>query len=185
MKKTLALAILGVAATTTAFGQGSIIFDNYVAGTYNQVVWGPGVPGQTAGTAVTDPAIQLQLLYAEGVVTDIGLLIPGVTVAINPAFSFDPGNGAGEGGYFSGPTQLLSTWGAGDTFTFAVEVVTPGYRNGTLQLWQETANIRGTTSPQTGFENFPGATVVLIPEPSTFALAGLGAAALLIFRRRA
>lgn len=36
----------------------------------------------------------------------------------------------------------------------------------------------------TDFANMPAITISAIPEPSTFALAGLGAAALLIFRRR-
>jgi len=36
----------------------------------------------------------------------------------------------------------------------------------------------------TDFTGMPGITLTTIPEPSTFALAGLGAAALLIFRRR-
>jgi hypothetical protein len=38
--------------------------------------------------------------------------------------------------------------------------------------------------PGTAFQSFNLYTIATVPEPSTFALAGLGAAALLIFRRR-
>jgi PEP-CTERM putative exosortase interaction domain len=50
-------------------------------------------------------------------------------------------------------------------------------------MWQESDNIHAVNVSQTGFGNFPGATVV-VPEPSTLALAGLGSAALLFLRRR-
>jgi hypothetical protein len=42
----------------------------------------------------------------------------------------------------------------------------------------------GTVLPTTLFPPFTSINLAIVPEPSTFALAGLGAAALLIFRRR-
>lgn len=175
MKKILVAAILGIAAVANTHGQGSIIFDNYTQGTYNQVIWGAGhAPGPV------NQAIQLQLFFAEGIFGNINQLAAGVTGAVDPSRTFT--GAAGDGGWFSGATQLLNTWAPGDTFTFAVQVTSPGFV-GTTALWQESAAIHATSGPQSGFLNFPGL-VVSVPEPSTFALAGLGSAALLIFRRR-
>jgi hypothetical protein len=180
MKKTIVAAILGIAAVANSYGQGSIIFDNYTQGTYNQVVWGAG-SGHTVGSAVTDP-ITLQLYYAQGTgFTTIGQLTAGVTGVIDTTRLF-VGN-AGAGGWFSGATQVLNTWAPGATFTFAVVATGPGNATGTSTFWTESSAIHPTASSQSGFLNFPGLTVT-IPEPSTFALAGLGSAAMLIFRRR-
>lgn len=185
MKKTLVAAALGIAAATTVFGQGSILLNNYVSGTYNQVVWGTGTPQM--GTAVTSASgIELQLYWGPGVLTDYAQLTAGVITPLSAA-NYDPGRGFGGGGYFTGPTQQVSPWVAGDTFTFGLRVVAgsgtlPGVM-GESALWQESANIHALALPQFGLANFPGLTVI-IPEPTTFALAGLGSAALLIFRRR-
>lgn len=185
MKRTLLTAILGVAAvSTTAFGQGSIIFDNYVTGTYNQVVWGAGT-GADAGKAATQDTVNLQLWYGSGVVTSVSGLTAGVTATINPLATYDAGAGFGGGGYFTGPTQVLPAWQPGDTYTFAVTLIDP---SGKFKidpiLWQETSNIHAVNVAQFGLQNFPGATIVPVPEPSTIALIGLGSAGLLFIRRR-
>jgi|SwirhirootsSR2_FD_contig_31_3731801_length_588_multi_2_in_0_out_0_1 hypothetical protein len=180
MKKVIVATILGLAAANS-FGQGAIQFDNYTQGTYNQVVWGPGVPGHVAGTAVSDVPVSMQLYFAEGTGLTFGQLSPGVIGDLDLTRTF--GGAAGVGGWFSGATQLLPTWAAGDTFTFAVVVTGPGGYFGQSALWTETAAIHSSMVPVSGFLNFPGLTVN-VPEPTTFALAGLGSAALLIFRRR-
>jgi hypothetical protein len=179
MKKTIVAAILGIAAVANSFGQGSIIFDNYTQGTYNQVIWGPA--GVNPGVAVNQ-AITMQLYFAEGTgFSSIGQLTPGVTGVVD--LSRDFAGTAGVGGWFSGATQILPTWAPGDTFTFAIVVTGPGQAVGTSAFWTETAAVHATAGPQSGFLNFPGL-AVNIPEPTTFALAGLSGAAMLIFRRR-
>jgi len=59
-------------------------------------------------------------------------------------------------------------------------------RYGVLAFTQSTANYNALPPPPTPLVNWPGQDLVMtpVPEPSIFALAGLGAAALLIFRRR-
>jgi len=47
-----------------------------------------------------------------------------------------------------------------------------------------TQKLGGAGTPAPGLSSMPAIVLQTIPEPSTFALAGLGAAALLIFRRR-
>jgi len=62
-----------------------------------------------------------------------------------------------------------------------------GGKSGGALTWQQAT---GTTDPPStvfvtaGAAGFNGLVLAPVPEPSTFALAGLGAAALLIFRRR-
>jgi hypothetical protein len=177
MKKAILASILGIAVVANTFGQGSIIFDNYTQGTYNQVVWGD--PPHL--TAVTDP-ITLQLYYGKGTgYTDISQLTVGVTGAVDPTRTFV--GAYGPGGWFSGATQVLPTWAPGDTFTFAVVVTGPGDYAGHSLFWTETAAIHPTASSQSGFLNFPGLNLT-IPEPSSFAVVSVAGAVLFTFRRR-
>jgi hypothetical protein len=181
MKKTIVAAIIGMAAVASSFGQGAIIFDNYTTGTYSQVVWGQNAPGHVPGTPVNNVAVQIQLYWAEGTgFSSLAQLTPGVIATVDP--TLNSAVAAGNGGWFSGATQILPSWVAGDTFTFAILVTSPGFV-GQSAFWTETANVKSTGVPSSGFANFPGLEVN-IPEPSTFALAGLSGAAMLIFRRR-
>jgi hypothetical protein len=173
MKKTLALAILGVAAVTTAFGQGHVLVSNYLVAPYNQVVWGPGTPGN--GNAVVDnAAVRLQLFY--GAALD---QVGSVEFGVNPGLMFDPGAGKGGGGYFDAQVLLTATPG---TYDAVLRVVGPAGFFGESAPFQVTTI--STSLPAETAPVSPGL-IVAVPEPSTFALAGLGAAALLIFRRRA
>ena len=167
MKRIVITSLLGITVATGAFGQGSIIFDNYSQGTYNQVVWGNPF-GHVLGSAVQE-FISVQLYFGEGTgFSSIGQLNPGISTVVDPARTY-PG-AAGICGWFSGGTQLLPTWASGDVFTFAVVVTEPGHFGSTV-LWQETGAIHTTMSQQSGFLNFPGLVVDPIPEPSAFALA--------------
>mgnify|MGYP003572430121 CR=1 len=179
MKRTVALTILGVAAATTAFGQGTIQLDNYSAGaSYNQVVW------DATGTAVQDP-LELQLYYSLTPTTDIGAMTAGITTSIVPGITYD--NGFGPGGYFTGGAQTIAGWdqGARNAVTFTVVPTDPNLLVVGNGFWQEPgSNINDAGSPANALSAFPVLRIGVVPEPTTFALAGLGAAALLIFRRR-
>lgn len=184
MKKTLVAAILGVSAAVTAYGQGQVAIANYLVAPYNQVYFVDG------GQAVRVNTVQVQVWFGEGVIADQNLLQPGIIMDMALAggsFNFDPGAGHGAGGYFIGSIQTLPTWNAGETFTFQLRAV------GTLAgldtvasrsvLWQEQAQLNSSALPANLAATVPGLGVI-VPEPTTFALAGLGSAALLIFRRR-
>jgi hypothetical protein len=185
MKKTLALAILGVATVTTAFGQGHVLISSYFVAPYNQVSWGPGSPN--AGQAVRTASVQLQVWYGAGSVADANLLQPGVLFNINPTLgnTFDPGAGKGAGGYYDPVIQVASNIGLTTYQLRAIpnaafpNIDPVGSRSALF-----TADSVSTSLPAPTVGAVPPL-VVVIPEPSTFALAGLGAAALLIFRRRA
>jgi len=195
MKKTLALAILGLTACATSYGQGVVQFNNYVSTTYQQVKY------QANNAPVTSTTLEVQLFWALGSFADQasfdGAKQAGVTTFIDPGFTF---NG---GGYYAGPNQTLAGWSAGQTVTFQVlgwetsaakgGAATFGASGakGTSALWQEVgaanANANGiqpAANPAKGFNVGPPTLLIAVPEPSIFALSGLGAAALMLFRRK-
>jgi hypothetical protein len=170
-------------SATAAFGQGSILMANYVS-PYNAALQIKAPGG--AALAANSP-VQFQLYYGEGTLAE-GALTAGIILGMDPTKTFD--GGAGPGGWLLQNVQPLSTWAAGDTFTFQLRTL-PGTIGGQAidtvlsrsLLWTETAAIQPSANPPAPMTGFQGFTIV-VPEPSTFALAGLGAAALLIFRRR-
>jgi hypothetical protein len=187
MKKTVLGAILGLAAVT-AFGQGHVLFSNYLTPPYNQVRWDANpnlVPSaELANQAIRDFAIEFQLYYGEGVISDPNALTPGVIFTMNNAPDFanyNPGLGHGAGGMFAA-TQVLPGWAAGETYTFMYRVISDGLA-GESTLWQETASIGPVANPPSAMSTTP-VLVIAVPEPSTFALLGLGSMAMLMFRRR-
>jgi hypothetical protein len=173
MKRTVALAILGLVGVTSAFGQGQISLSNYVSPYNSQVTFG-GSPI----TAAAQPGLVLQAFFGT-VGTAEGSLSPGVTFGINDALAF-------EGGGWYGPVlQAVPFTGSG-----VFQIRASGTVNGQAVdqaasrsvVWQ-IDNVASSALPP-NLNNAGFGLAVVVPEPTTFALAGLGAAALLIFRRR-
>jgi len=188
MKRTLVAAILGLSAVASSFGQGHITFNNYTTLPYNQIVWNPS-GGYLPGTAVVDGTVQVQLFYGEGVIVNQNLLTAGVTMSINPAVTYNPGDGYGGGGYVFSAIQTLGTWAANDIFTFQLRAVVGSGPGGNVgpsfsTLWQEQTQIAASSGPANTMATFPGLFVNAIPEPSSVALIGLGLGSLLMARRR-
>ena len=200
MKKTLALAILGLAACATTYGQGVIQFNNYQSTSYQQMKYGSSGFGAQNNAPVTSGTVEVQLFWALGSFATQGAFdgakVAGVTTFINPTFTF---NG---GGYYGGPNQTLTGWTAGQSVTFQVlgwETSGPNGGatfaaskiTGTSGLWQEVAaanaNVNGiqpSSNPAKFFNAGPPGMILTVPEPSIFALSGLGAAALMLIRRK-
>lgn len=171
MKKTLLTAII---ATGVAFGvhaQGTLDFANI----------GPNVDAPiflADGTTGADGA---------GFSADLVLVGSGAVVAGSKTDGF-------FGGYFIGPTLNIASVAPGGQAQFIVRA----WDTSTGATW-ESATVRGQSAPTDlvtlGGAGVPPSTpaellglssfnLTIVPEPTTFALAGLGAAALLIFRRR-
>jgi hypothetical protein len=176
MKRTVALALLGFAAATTAFGQGGINIGNYTA-PFNPVVWDASLGG---GAVTSADGVQLTLWYGKS----------GLTDSMPLTWKLDS-EALGYNGYYALTLVTLSDWVQGDTYSFQVRASgdsVKGPVGGESVVWTESANIKNIGGVPPGLPGLSmesiGLTVV-VPEPSTLALAGLGAAALLIFRRRA
>lgn len=213
MKKALVAAILGIAlGVTTSHAQGYIIMESYTlagaggttpvfagvtygagsgaktgqyvgnasgfkaallfsldggatytlaAGSQTPFYVNGGVPSQDGGSPTTDGA---------GVFAGPTLTIPGYTSG-SVSFIVEAYNGASYGlnGFYNGQSA---------PFTISSLVNNQALPPGDLLNGSGTVPYTGTTS--TGLQPF----VVTIPEPSIFALAGLGAAGLLAFRRK-
>lgn len=183
MKKSVIITVLGIAlAASSALAQGNIEIGNY-QGAYNPVVWGSGGGIARAGLPVlSTEGVTLNVWYAAGSVADASLLVQG------PVLPWDLVNqGNGYPGYYSFTTIPLPSAG---TFTFQIRasgnsafgpVDTGSSRS---VLFQDVAN--AITDPPTPPNRGTGSIglIVAVPEPSTFALIGLGLAGLLISRRR-
>ena len=172
MKKTLALAILGSATMVNmAMAQGQIWFDNYSFAGYSPIMWSANPAEAPAGEAGAPFNGQIELSYSFNGGANTGVL-PVIPVA---------------GGYFMGGVVTIPGYAGGTaditlTPIFGTTRLAPG--NGALTFPESLAI---SPTPPAFFSGLPanGSWVAIVPEPSTFALAGLGAAALLIFRRRA
>jgi hypothetical protein len=178
MKKSVVSVILGLglaAVSTTAFGQGGIVIGNY-QGAYNAVVWAPNTPRAGLGV-LSSEGVDLTLNYG-----------PSAALGNSVALSWNLVNQAnGFPGFYGIQTISLPGWSAGQTWSFQIVASGNGGINGQSVVWTENANINniggtpagtpGSSSQSIGFQ-------VNIPEPTTFALAGLGAATMLIVRRR-
>lgn len=203
MKKVLltTLAVSGIALG--AFAQGSFAVNN---GSANN-----GVTLNTAG-AYYDGTIGFQIWYLNGTTFNLAnfnalanvdayaaLTTGGFTLATTRT------SYAMIGGGFSGlpDLQMPGVTPAGSTVTLAVAAwqgTATSWANatvgGVVAYYQPTANYQISPAPTapdmagngstTGWNNqdLVMKTIAVVPEPSTFALAGLGAAAMMIFRRR-
>jgi len=201
MKKALVAAILGIALNvTTSHGQGYIIMENYkvVSGTpvFSGVTYGASggaKAGQFVGAA---SGFKADLLFSLTGTPGTFTLVAG---SQTPFFgtSADGGTPTTDGaGSFLGPNVTIPGYTSGSV-SFIVEAYNgttfgqAGKFNGQSAVFSinglqtnpllpagDLLNIVGTTP--TGLQPF----VVNVPEPTIFALAGLGAAALMVVRRK-
>jgi hypothetical protein len=182
MKRILIASILGIAASvTTSYGQGNILWDTYtVAAAGTQIVWGnPAGPGGTVGAAVTDSSIVMGL-YAGANSGAVNSLL--ASAHIYDAIDFATyGGGWIVGQAFQIPTTL---WSGTQTVFFQERPITAGI-TGNSAIWSESDAIVSVSTPPGQMANGPaGFAIIGVPEPTTLTLAGLGAAALLAYRRR-
>jgi hypothetical protein len=192
MKKTLIATACAAALTAlTTYGQGTFNFNNYSQNA------GLGSPVTVQGTGEYVGADYFaSFYYMAGTVTDLGTFMSGATYYGSPvAFFGTTGTGPSHGplvdgaGIFDGGSPVF---GAAGTYTIMVVAWTGGadYASATTRgassLVQVDLVQNGGTTPLNNLGTLQPFTVspTVVPEPSTFALAGLGLAGLLIFRRR-
>jgi len=208
MKRILLTTIVSIAAVG-AFGQGAIdVGNNFGASVFRAPIYGPevgnpglsirgqsGAPAVPTGTTVYTGARLLGtgfrfVFYASttGITADVNGLSPLATLAF--------GTTAGTAGFVVTSTVNVPGVTAGNTTTWQIRA----WDLSTGATWEE-ATVKGTSplvnsgplggvttggpvlnaSTASGWTSF---NIYAVPEPSTFVLAGLGVASLLIFRRR-
>lgn len=211
MKKAIAAAILGIALNvTTTRAQGYIIMENYrlVGGTnavYSGVSYGPGAGSKANQYVGAASGFKADLLYSlDGGVTynlAAGSQTPFYgTFNGAAADSQDGGTPTTDGaGSFIGPTVTIPGYTSGSVW-FIVEA----YNGSSFSASISGGQYAGRSAPflinslQTDILNSPGdllqisgttATglqpfILVVPEPSVFALAGMGAAVMMVFRQK-
>jgi len=204
MKKVL-LTLAAVACAASVFAQGTVVFNNRVTGQFTTHVYlggttqlfGNGPTDLPAGSTVWGP--EFVPLAGAGYTAALLSDGPGGWLQAAGTTTFRTGAAAG----FTVQTTATLANVAKDAQSAQLQMVAWDNKGGTITTWEAaraawlnkeiaagmspifTVNSIGgdfnTPPTLTGLQSF---NIYFIPEPSTFALAGLGAAALMIFRRR-
>lgn len=185
MKKILIASIIGIAAVVSTYGQGSILFESYGYTTDAKVTYGANTDG-AVGTGIGS-AYNAALLYGFGDISDPGslTLLPGVTATFN--------SGIVPAGYFvyagsAGATITIPGYVSGPVTFQVIAFNGPDFNSSSIRGASSLFTVAGLATGQSPADEFgpalQGFSVVPVPEPTTFALAGLGIASMLIFRRR-
>jgi len=193
MKKSIFIAVLGLASAVVSYGQGFVNFANYVSSTQTFGVKYAGGPDSGLGVG---PEMTAQLFFFDGTATQFSQLQPltfssggnSSPIAFGLGAASAPGAIGTGAGWFSGG-KVLVPGTAGDTYTFAI--VATGVLNGITYTGQS-GMFSGTTqlNSTSPLPNLPAGliqqnwTVTAVPEPTTLALAGLGGLASLVALRR-
>jgi len=212
MKRKVIASVLGIAGSlamvAASYGQGSVVFANYTAPSGSGATADPGVNapitfGMTANVGGVN-GISGQRVGSEFTADLLYSLNGGATYSLlTQAQAGDPlyptallgtdGNNGSAAGYFQGPSITIPGYSSGP-ISFIVEAyhgasyTTADWKGQSAAF---TLNSIATGTAQPGdFGTVGGsggslqAFVVTVPEPSVFALAGLGAAGLMAFRRK-
>jgi hypothetical protein len=190
MKRKLAAGILGIAASvsmlSSAHAQGVVAFNNYDGTTYAPITYTPGGAGvnnsYTAGLWYFLGTTSLAAGNNGSGTLPAGWELASVTQQINSGATAGP---AGEG-LFVGPAANISDYVSGP-ITFVVTAYNgPSYFTSVSRGHSASFTLSSISVPPSPAGSFgPGFTsFAIIPEPSIFAMSGLGAVALMLIRRK-
>jgi len=190
MKRSIFIAVLGMASATVAFGQGKIIFSNYTSTS------APKVKFAANGLAV-GAEVNAELAYYVGTsALDIPASLAQMTLAPTTIDAFGLAGGDADGsayaGWFTGSTfQVPNVTGANNDFVSFEVLAFEGSSfagatiSGHSSIFQSpTSGSAGAGAPGMVPGSWQNFTVSAVPEPTTLALAGLGGLASLVALRR-
>jgi hypothetical protein len=198
MKK-LAITLLSVAAATTMYGQGNFNFNNVssaalITVSSNNAGSAEGLTGQFVGTGYSaaffyGPAgstAYSQLTYFGNSNTTFFGTGAADADQSGGAGLFDGGNVVLPAGITGNEVIGVAVWwsggGAAGVATSYAQAVTDGYNTGLSPLL--TIPLATGTLFPVALDGLASFQVGVVPEPTTLALCGLGAASLLLFRRK-
>lgn len=210
MKK-LVLGLLTLTVAVSVFAQGTVLFNNRTAGTIITHVYSPELanPGASVfGNAANDTPVGTQVytgtaLTGSGWTAQLwaasGVALEGALQAALPTSTFRTGGAAGnwvaatatltgvlgDAALATGQIRVwpstYTTWAAAETAWMAD--TTGSIWVGKSPLFAINA-VGGQANPAPSLVNMVSFSLISnIPEPSTFALLGLGALGMLVFRR--
>jgi len=199
MKRKVLGAVLGVVASAalvaSSHGQGSVFFLNYASDVNAPVTFGTAAANfnghpVTVGMAVgSEFSAALEFSLDGGATfTTLSQAAAGAGNAYPSAFLSTDGNSGSGAGYFQGPVVTIPGYTSGsiqfkvDAFTGGADFNSATWR-GQSPVLTMASIATGTTQPG-DLVGLQGFSVNPVPEPTVFALAGIGAAALMIVRRK-
>lgn len=210
MKKSLILGLLGLAATAIpSFGQGLILLDNYNTGGPN-IVYGANVPQNgvsgtlgTVGAAINSPTGWTLGFYWVAGDQTANIVADPSGIAIPTGGGIALATGGGSTAIIDGPTSFntpgealasasYTAAGVASAGTITVEVIaysganygSATYRGHSSAFTMTVSDPTSNNPNKIGAAMPAGFSVLPVPEPSIFALSGLGAAALMLIRRK-
>jgi hypothetical protein len=190
MKKNILIAVVGIAATVAAYGQGKIFFGNYYSSTQTTgVSYGAGYGAYTGLGA--GPEATVTLFWGASTDTSFFQLSPvaGSTTSVGLGVATGPGAFGTGAGWFLGPTLSINGGTAGN-YAFAIEALSnlgPPFGFNEAFSPVVVGPTSATSTSPTPFlppALYKGNIVFVMPEPSVLALSGIGAAALMLARRK-
>jgi hypothetical protein len=201
MKKII-LTLVALSAAASVFAQGTIVYYNRVSGSVVALIYGPelsdaslAITGNTAsGTPVGTAVYTGGGLTGTGFTAELWAGTSADSLAAVPGSQKDFRTG-GFAGAINNSGGVIAIPGVGEAGSAALQVRAWDNAGGTITSW-DAASIRGESAVfmslplgglapppnMVGLESFNIHTAV--PEPSTFALLGLGALGMMIFRRK-
>lgn len=200
MKRTI-IALIAVGAAASVLAQGTLTFNNRVTGTVVAKIYGPqaGSPGErlTGNSAVYTGAPLSGTGWFAELWAAPGANQPesSLTAMAGSRTTFRTGTAAGF--ITAPPADIAITGAAANTVaTLQVRAWDAAYATydaavqakaiyGWSALFNSSPLAGAPPAPSTSFiDGFQSFNVAVVPEPSTFALLGLGALGMLIFRRK-
>jgi len=207
-KKALLTVSLLSAAIANGFSQGLLTFENVNS---TQTIANPVVKNPYTGNAADNGSgsytdahiVSLQLFYADASVAAPAALTSAVLgssqfggwKAVTTSGPIQPGDAFLSGGFSDAVSTGSDIAKGGNVWLEAVAWTDGGATVsasgaakyfGASSIWSQATGGGGTPAslPVSTYTKFTGVTLTPVPEPTTIALAGLGAASLLLFRRR-
>jgi hypothetical protein len=198
MKKLILSAALVVGMAASVLAQGQVYFDisnnssSSSTAASGGVFWiqllgatQPTLLGQDVNAVLMGGSSASTLAPIATLLLSDGTAAGDITFLGNGVFSDNSGAGYAVAGVSTGGAGFfqIEAW-TGNFSTLAAALASGTAYTGTSTVFSTpVGGASGSGQPAKSLDGAP-AIILTIPEPSTFALAGLGAAALLIFRRR-